>query len=185
MHALVTLTGAGGVGKTRLALQAVAGGPAAGGPSGGPPRPDGVWFVDFGTLAPRADAARVAGAVLEAAGAREAPGQPALTALVAHLEPRLALLLLDNCEHVLAACAPLVDAVLRRCPGVRVLATSREPLGVPGEAAWRVPSLALPDPPRPDGLGPREPGGERRRAVRPRPSASSSSGPPPPSPPSG
>ena len=145
--ALVTLTGPGGVGKTRLALQAVAGGPDAGGAPPGRPYPDGVWFVDLALLAPGAGPAPVAGAVLAAMGAREAPGQPAQVALVVHLEPRHALLLLDNCEHVVEACAPLVAAVLQRCPGVRVLATSREPLGVAGEAAWRVPSLALPGPP--------------------------------------
>ena len=141
--ALVTLTGTGGVGKTRLALQAVAGGLDV--------APDGVWFVDLAPLAPLADPALLASTALAALGAGEAPGQPAQATLLAHLAPRHALLVLDNCEHVVEACAALADAVLRRCPGVRLLATSREPLGVPGEAAWRVPSLALPDLPGPHG----------------------------------
>jgi non-specific serine/threonine protein kinase len=146
--ALVTLTGTGGVGKTRLALQAMTGRPDASGrpnePPGGTLYPDGVVFVDLAPLAPGAGTALVASAALAAAGAREAPGQPAAEALVAHLQQRRVLLLLDNCEHVLQSCAPLAAAVLQGCPGVRVLATSREPLGVPGETVWRVPSLALP-----------------------------------------
>ena len=144
--ALVTLTGTGGVGKTRLALQAVAGGPDAG-PDGTPSGalyPDGVWFVDLTPLTSGAHPALVAGTALAAVGAREAPGQPAAAALVAHIDQRRALLLLDNCEHVVAACAPLVAVILQGCQGVRVLATSREPLGVPGETVWRVPPLALP-----------------------------------------
>src|SRR5262249_19697424 len=74
-----------------------------------------------------------------------APDRPPLATLTEHLRARRALLLLDNCEHLVAACAGVVDALLRACPGVRVLATSRELLGVAGETAWRVPSLASPD----------------------------------------
>ena len=137
-YPLVTLTGTGGVGKTRLALRAAAG--------VGEAFPDGVWFVDLAPLTPRADPALVAGAALAALGAGEATGQPALAALTDHLRERCALLILDNCEHVLEACVLLADAVTQRCPGVRLLATSREPLGVPGERAWRVPPLTLPAP---------------------------------------
>jgi predicted ATPase/DNA-binding CsgD family transcriptional regulator len=122
-----------------------------------------VWFVDLALLAPGADPEHVAGAALAAVGAREAPGQPAQAALIAHLEPRHVLLLLDNCEHVVEACAPLVAAVLQRCPGVGILATSREPLGVAGEAAWRVPSLALPEESAP---APTARGLEQNEAVR-------------------
>jgi non-specific serine/threonine protein kinase len=149
-HRLVTLTGAGGVGKTRLALQAAAGVLAGGAPGSSAargPHPGGVWFVDLAPLAPLADPGLVADAALTALGAGGAPGQPAPAALTAVLGERRALLLLDNCEHVVEACARLVAAVLQRCPEVRLLATSREPLGVPGEAAWRVPPLTLPEPP--------------------------------------
>src|SRR5262245_27401277 len=131
---LLTLTGAGGCGKTRLALQAAAEAVDA--------HPDGVWFVD---LAPLADAALLPAAVLAALGLQETPGRPAMAALVEHLRLRGLLLVVDNCEHLVDACARLVDALLRACPRLAVLATSREMLSVPGEAAWRVPSLALPD----------------------------------------
>ena len=152
---LVTLTGAGGAGKTRLALQAAA--DAAEG------APDGVWFVD---LAPLTDPDLVPSAALAAARGPELPGRGPLGSLLDHLRPRQALLLLDNCEHLLDACAALADAVLRGCPGVRVLATSRELLGFAGEVAWRVPSLAVPpapawhpgpDVPPPDDRGTGEP----------------------------
>ena len=142
---LVTLTGPGGGGKTRLALEAAAGRPDAAGPPGGGlgggPYPDGVWLVE---LAPLADGALVPRAALAAVGGREGPGRPPLDALVEHLRPRAALLVLDNCEHLLEACAALADALLEACPGVRLLATSRAPLGVAGEAAWPVPPLPVP-----------------------------------------
>ncbi len=127
---LVTLTGSGGCGKTRLALQAAAGVADR--------WPDGVWWVDLG---PVTDAARVA--ELVAAGTRvmvEPAGGP-LRALTVQLRDRRLLVCLDNCEHVLEASAELVDALLRSCPEVSVLATSREPLGVAGETVWRVPSM--------------------------------------------
>jgi non-specific serine/threonine protein kinase len=148
---LVTLTGTGGCGKTRLALQAAAGVVEA--------CPDGAWFVD---LAPLTEASLVPAAALAALGTAAPPGQPAVARLVEYLRPRRAFLVLDNCEHLLEAAAGLVDAVLRGCPGVRVLATSRERLGVAGETAWRVPSLGLPPPdaaPDPAAL-------ERAEAVR-------------------
>jgi predicted ATPase len=131
---LVTLTGAGGCGKTRLALRLAA--------TVGDTYPDGVSFLD---LAPLSDEALLPETVLAGLGLREAPDQVPLATLTEHLRTRRALLVLDNCEHLVAACAAVVDALLRACPGVRVLATSRELLGVAGETAWRVPSLALPD----------------------------------------
>jgi non-specific serine/threonine protein kinase len=133
-HRLVTLTGTGGTGKTRLALRAAAEVLDA--------YPDGVWFVD---LAPLTEAALVPPTVLTAVGGREQPRQSAEQTLITWLGSRQVLLVLDNCEHLLDAIAPLADQVLRRCPHVRVLATSREVLGLNGEAIWRVPSLASPD----------------------------------------
>jgi predicted ATPase/class 3 adenylate cyclase len=130
---LVTLTGTGGAGKTRLALQAAADLVER--------YPDGAWFVD---LAPLADAGLLAQAVLAALGRREVPGRPPLDVLLEDLRSRTALVVLDNCEHLIDACARLAEALLRACPSVRVLATSRELLGVAGEAAWRVPSLSAP-----------------------------------------
>ena len=134
---MLTLTGAGGCGKTRLGLQVAADLIEA--------YPDGVWFVD---LAPLADEALVPQAALGALGAPAAPGRPPLAVLTEALRRATSLLVLDNCEHLVRACARLVDAVLRGCPRVTVLATSRELLGIAGEAAWRVPSLAAPDPAR-------------------------------------
>jgi len=143
---LLTLTGPGGVGKTRLALQAAADALGAAGPPEGAPYPDGGWLVELAALA---DPALVPQAVAAAVGVRDDPGRPLLAALTDALRPKRALVLLDNCEHLLAACARLADALLRACPHVRVLATSREALGTAGETTWRVPSLALPDPDRP------------------------------------
>jgi non-specific serine/threonine protein kinase len=131
---LLTLTGAGGCGKTRLALQVAAGLLDA--------YPDGVWLVD---LAPLNDPALVPQAVALALGIREAPDQPLLTTLAEALRARHLLLLLDNCEHLLDACASLTTTLLQTCGEVRILATSREMLGVRGEAVWRVPSLAFPE----------------------------------------
>jgi len=130
---VLTLTGAGGCGKSRLALQAAAG--ALQGPL------DGVWWVELARLQ---DAALVPAAVIGAIGVRELPDQGPLGTLIAYLCTRRALLVLDNCEHLLAACAQLADALLRACPSLTVLATSRAPLGLPGETAWRVPSMSLP-----------------------------------------
>jgi DNA-binding SARP family transcriptional activator len=130
---LVTLTGTGGVGKTRLAL-AVAHKLAS-------EFADGAWFAD---LAPLADPKLMVQAVLTALGAREAPGRSPSEALAEFLRPKRLLLVLDNCEHLVMACAHLSRALLEQCPGLHILATSREPLGVAGEVQWRVPSLSLP-----------------------------------------
>jgi predicted ATPase/class 3 adenylate cyclase/DNA-binding CsgD family transcriptional regulator len=130
---LLTLTGAGGCGKTRLAAQAAADALER--------FPDGVWWVE---LAPLADPDAVGPTLGEALGVKPLPGQSSLEAAVAHLAGARALVVLDNCEHLLEACASTADALLRGCPGVTVLATSRAPLDVPGETHWRVPSLSLP-----------------------------------------
>src|SRR3954454_8321882 len=132
---LVTLTGPGGCGKTRLAIEAASG--RLRGFS------DGVWLVD---LAPLADQSLVPDAVAEALGLQLRAGQPGATALAMQLAPRRLLLVLDNCEHLIDSCARLALELLRSCPDLTLLATSREPLHVPGELAWRVPSLSLPEP---------------------------------------
>jgi len=131
---VVTLLGSGGAGKTRLALQVAADVLEA--------YAEGVWLVE---LAPIADPALVPQTVASALGLRE-PARHATEALVDFLRPKSLLLVVDNCEHLLAASADLCAALLRRCPKLRVLATSREPLGIAGEASYRVPSLSLPDP---------------------------------------
>ena len=132
---LVTLTGAGGVGKTRLALQIAA--------DLVDQFPDGVWLVD---LAPLADPNLVPQAVSAALGVREQPERPLLQTLEDVLRPQHLLLVLDNCEHLVAGCAVLAEALLRACPHLRILVTSREPLGITGETDWRVSPLTSPDP---------------------------------------
>jgi predicted ATPase/class 3 adenylate cyclase/tetratricopeptide (TPR) repeat protein len=132
---LLTLIGTGGCGKTRLALQVAADQADA--------FADGVWFVD---LAPLADPTLVPQVVATILGVREVPARPPLVTLVDSLRGRDLLLILDNCEHLLDACARLADALLRACAHVRIVATSREAFGLNGETAWRVPSLSLPDP---------------------------------------
>ena len=131
---LLTLTGAGGSGKTRLALR------VAGDLTG--KFEDGVWLVELG---PFSDQDLVPQAVAEALGVREQPGRPLAEALAYSLAPRRALLVLDNCEHLVDACARLVETLLGACPKLRILATSREVLGVGGERAWPVPSLSVPE----------------------------------------
>jgi non-specific serine/threonine protein kinase len=131
---LVTLTGAGGAGKTRLALavaEAVLG-----------EHPDGIWLVELAALA---DPTLVVQAVVAALGLREEPHRPLLATLIDYLTEKHLLLVLDNCEHLVSPCAELAAALLQRCPCVQILATSRETLSVPGETTYRVPSLALPD----------------------------------------
>jgi predicted ATPase/transcriptional regulator with XRE-family HTH domain/Tfp pilus assembly protein PilF len=131
---LLTLTGPGGIGKSRLAA-AVAGAVA-------PMYADGVWLVELASLA---DPALVPQAMAAALGVREQANRPVHETLGRSLGPKHLLLVLDNCEHVLGACAALAETLLRGCPEVRILTTSRQVLGVAGEAAWRVPSLAVPE----------------------------------------
>jgi predicted ATPase/DNA-binding CsgD family transcriptional regulator len=130
---LVTLTGAAGAGKTRLGLQVAAGLTDGAG--------DGVWFAD---LAPLRDPDLVAVTVANVLEVREQPGRPVLDTLVQAVGGQSLLVLLDNCEHVIGACAKLADALLRGCPGLALLATSREPLGISGERVYRVPSMRVP-----------------------------------------
>jgi non-specific serine/threonine protein kinase len=129
---LVTLTGTGGIGKTSLALEVVSAVKSQFG--------DGVAPVELATLA---DPELVAQAVATALGVREIGGEPIHATLLAALRPCRLLLVLDNCEHLLVACAALADAMLRACPDVKILATSREALGIGGEIVWRVPSLSV------------------------------------------
>lgn len=129
---LLTLLGPGGAGKTRLALQVAA--------ECLDILPDGVWLAE---LAPIADPSLVPQTVASTLGLRE-PGRPAVESLVEFLRSRSLMLVLDNCEHVLAASAKLCEHLLKHAPGLRILATSREALGVSGEHSYNVPSLALP-----------------------------------------
>jgi predicted ATPase/class 3 adenylate cyclase/DNA-binding CsgD family transcriptional regulator len=132
-HRLVTLVGAGGCGKTRLAAQVAADGVDA--------YPDGVWWVE---LSPVADPDLVPRAVMGSLGLGIDRGLEPLDRIVGYLGDQRILLVLDNCEHVLPSVARTADGLLRGCPNVTVMATSREPLGVPGEVDWRVPPLSLP-----------------------------------------
>ncbi|HET9000843.1 MAG TPA: adenylate/guanylate cyclase domain-containing protein [bacterium] len=133
----LTLTGSGGEGKTRLALQV-----AAEGLEG---FPDGVWLVELAVLS---DPSLVPKAVASALGVPEQPGRSLTETLTDSLRGKSILVILDNCEHLVAACAHLASALLRACPNLIILATSREALGVTGETTWRVTSLSLPDPER-------------------------------------
>ena len=132
---LLTLTGSGGCGKTRLCLQGAADSLER--------FPDGVWLVE---LAPLADAGLVPQTVATVLGLMEEPGKSIVQTLTEHLKDKRLLLLLDNCEHLLDGCAQLVDTLMRQCPNMTILASSREALGIGGEQAYRVPSLSLPDP---------------------------------------
>ena len=138
---LVTLTGPGGIGKTRLAgevaAQAVCG------------FADGAWLVPLEALLPLealSDGTQVVRQIATNLELKEEPGQLVLESLVRHLRPKKLLLLLDNCEHLLPACRSVAAHLLRECAGVRILATSREPLGIPGEMIWAVPALTTPEP---------------------------------------
>jgi predicted ATPase/DNA-binding NarL/FixJ family response regulator len=137
---LLTLTGPGGTGKTRLALQ------AARAPDRGGRFADGAWFVD---LAPLADAALVPQAIATALGVREEAGRPLLETVQEALRPRRLLLVLDNCEHLVDACARVAEALLQACPRLTVLTTSREALTIAGETVWPVPALSVPPPTAP------------------------------------
>jgi predicted ATPase len=131
---LLSLTGAGGVGKTRVALRLASGLVNE--------FPGGVWLVD---LAPLTVPDLVAQTIATALGVREGPQRSAREALLDTLRDRELLLILDNCEHLITSCAELVEALLRGAPALRILATSREALGVSGETVCRVPSLSLPE----------------------------------------
>ena len=151
-YRLITLTGPGGAGKTRLAVEAAR--------AELPATPDGVWLVE---LAPVTDPADVTSAVLSALGLREqvlvSPSRARrpmpetslppdeLSRLLSALASKRTLLVLDNCEHLVAAAAALADRVLAACPQVRIMATSREPLNITGEALWTVGPLTLPPDP--------------------------------------
>jgi predicted ATPase/DNA-binding CsgD family transcriptional regulator/Tfp pilus assembly protein PilF len=134
MTRLLTLTGTGGSGKTRLALEVARELVGV--------YPDGVWLVE---LAPLSEPELISQEVAEALGVREQPGISLVDTLVGDLRNKKVLLILDNCEHLVDACARLVDTLLAGCPHLRVLATSREPLGVEGEIVWRVPTLSTPE----------------------------------------
>jgi predicted ATPase/class 3 adenylate cyclase len=131
---LLTIAGPGGAGKTRLAIrlsQNVQGS-----------FPDGVWFID---LAPMSNCVHLCQYVMNLLGMREEPGYSADQSLLDNLRSKTLLLILDNCEHLLPDMAQLVETMLRRAPGLRVLATSREKLAVTGEIVWRIPPLSSPD----------------------------------------
>ncbi len=131
---LLTLTGVGGAGKTRLALQVAA--------ESVDDYPDGVWLVELAALS---DPALVPTAAASALGLREEANQTLMETLADHLKPKRLLLALDNCEHQLAASATLADTLLKTCPNLHILATSREALDFAGERTYRVPTLSLPN----------------------------------------
>src|SRR5919107_456300 len=133
---LLTLTGPGGCGKTRLAL-------AVAFEAVGRFEEGGVWWVELASLS---DSELVVQAVASTLGVREAQDRPLIETLSKHLGSRKMLLALDNCEHLVESCAALADALLRACPNLWILTTSREALGIAGERAWLVPSLSLPGP---------------------------------------
>jgi predicted ATPase/transcriptional regulator with XRE-family HTH domain len=132
---LLTLTGHGGCGKTRLALQSASGLLSD--------FHDGVWLIE---LAPLTDPALLPQKVMAVLGLKEESSRSLLSTLTNHLSSKRVLLILDNCEHLIRASAQLIDVILHACPDVHILATSREMLGVAGERALIVPSLSMPDP---------------------------------------
>jgi predicted ATPase/transcriptional regulator with XRE-family HTH domain len=130
---LVTLTGTGGIGKTRAAL--------AVGEAFGRSVPGGVWLIE---LAPLTQGSAVAAAAARALNVDETKGRPLLDTLLEYLKEKSSLLILDNCEHIVGEAAAFAQALLRGCPRLRILATSREPLRIAGEQAYRLPSLPVP-----------------------------------------
>ncbi|HUR17483.1 MAG TPA: tetratricopeptide repeat protein [Acidimicrobiales bacterium] len=137
---LVTLTGPGGMGKTRMAIQVAL--------ELAPRFSGGVWMVE---LAPVSEASLVPDALAAVVpGVKHLPGRPVSQDLVSHVGEQAMLIVVDNCEHLVEACGDLVDRLLRSCPALRVLATSREPLAVSGEHRWSVGALSLPDPAQAD-----------------------------------
>ena len=133
-HRLVTLTGSGGTGKTRLSLQVAA--------EVLDRFPQGVWFIE---LAPLADPELITQTILSAIGITEQKGKSPLELLKGYLREKKALIVLDNCEHLIEASAKLANALLSSAPGLKIMASSRETLGVDGELPYPVPSLSLPD----------------------------------------
>ena len=133
-HRLVTLTGSGGTGKTRLSLQIAS--------IALKNYPNGAWLVE---LAPLADPELIPKTISAVLNLPDVPGKPVLDTLVDFLRSRRLLLILDNCEHLLEACASLADQLLHACPELTILTSSREFLGVAGEMPFRVPPLSLPD----------------------------------------
>lgn len=131
-HRLVTLTGTGGVGKTRTALRTAA---------SLLDHFDGIWFVE---LAPLQDPGLVTSAIAQVLHVLDAGDEPLIDRVIAALKDSKTLIVVDNCEHVISAAAGAVEAILRACPGVRALATSREPLAIGGEHVFRMPSLEVP-----------------------------------------
>jgi predicted ATPase len=141
---LVTLTGPGGIGKTRLALQVAAG--------AGRAFRDGVWLTELSGLR---DPGLLVGEVARSLGLSDRSARWAVASLTDYLENRQLLLVLDGCEHLADACAVMADALLRGCPGLRIIATSRHVLGVAGEVTTAVPPMTVPaedDPAGPEGL---------------------------------
>jgi predicted ATPase/class 3 adenylate cyclase len=134
-HRLVTLTGPGGIGKTRLSVQVAA--------QVLETFPDGVWFTE---LAPLSDPDLIPQTIHTTLGLVEPPGKNIQQMLIDYLSQKKALLILDNCEHLVEACAQLMHTLLSHSLSLKILASSREALGVQGEAAWQVSSLSLPDP---------------------------------------
>ena len=132
---LLTLTGTGGCGKTRLCLQVAA--------DCLEHYPDGAWLVELASLS---DPGLVPQTLASVLGLKEESGKEISQSLIAYLKDKRLLLLLDNCEHLLDGCAQLVDALLRQCPPLKILTSSREALSIGGEQTYRVPSLSLPDP---------------------------------------
>jgi predicted ATPase/DNA-binding SARP family transcriptional activator len=134
---LVTLTGAGGSGKTRLALEVA------------PELTTPAWLVDLAPIAGPADQPTLLAAVASAIGVRDDPDRPLQDTIADALADRGAVLVLDNCEHVLDAAANIADALLRQCPDLHIVATSQDTLNIAGEVVYRVPTLAVPDNPEP------------------------------------
>ena len=133
-HRLVTLTGAGGSGKTRLALRS--------GQELTGKFKHGVWFVDLASLR---DASLVTNKIVSTLGVHKGPKEDALNSLTTYLSKRHFLIILDNCEHLVVACAEITESLLQKCPELRILTTSRELLGIPSEVTWVVPPLTLPN----------------------------------------
>ncbi len=132
---LVTLTGAGGTGKTRLAMEVAK--------QIGEQFPEGVWLIDFAVLP---EPNLILQAITTALGVREEPKRSLIQTLTDHLRSKKLLLLFDNCEHLVAACAQVADTLLQICPRLQILATSREALGLTGEHQYYVPTLTIPPP---------------------------------------